>query len=99
MMNELDVNCYVRILEYIETQLSNGRDLMASISKLLIKLVRKLECGTNQESINNGIELATSFIRHPSAHHYNTIGTKSKDLDVNDKEQMLSFLREEVLPN
>ena len=99
MMNEIDLNCYVKIIEYIETQLSNEKDLIASISKLLIKLVRKLECEDNREAINNGIILATSYIRNPSAHQYNNIGTTSKDLNLNSKEQMLSLLREELLPN
>jgi hypothetical protein len=50
-------------------------------------------------TINNGIILATSYIRNPSANQYNNIGTKSKDLKVKDKEEMLTSLREELLLN
>lgn len=99
MMNEFDINFYVKIIEFIETQLSNGKDLTAVISKTFIKLVKRLECENNREFIGNGIVLTTSYIRNPSAHQYNNIGIKSKDLELNDKEEMLSFLRGELLPN
>lgn len=99
MMNELDINWYVKIIEFIETQLSNGKDPLALISKILIKLVKRLECENNREFIGNGIVLATSYIRNPFAHQYNNIGEKSKDLKLTEKEEMLSLLRGELLPN
>ncbi len=89
----------MKIIEFIETQLSNGKDLTTLISKILIKLVKRFECENSREFISNGIILATSYIRNPSAHQYNTIGEKSKDLKLNDKEEMLSLLSGELLPN
>lgn len=99
MMNKLDINYYVKLIEFIETELSNGKDLTAIISKILIKLVKRLDCENSREFIGNGIIFATSYIRNPSAHQYNTIGEKSKDLRLNDKEEMLSFLRGALLSN
>ncbi|MFW9881357.1 MAG: hypothetical protein ACFFG0_50480 [Candidatus Thorarchaeota archaeon] len=99
MMNELDIKCSMRLIEFIEKRLSNGKDLTTVISKLLINLVRRLGYENGRDFTRNGIILATSYLRNPSAYQYNNIGVESKELKLNDKEEMLSLLRAELLPN
>ncbi len=98
-MEHLDVNCYKKIIEYIESRSLNRKSIIISVSQILLKLMKILETKEDREIVKNGIILAISYFTSLPAYEYSNIGEEYNRLPEDKKQIALRNLKNEFLPN
>ena len=94
-----DVECYFKIIEYIESRNPNQEVILKLVSKVLIKLMEILKRTQNKELIRNGILLTLSYLDNSPPHAYHCIEENCINRITGDKTEFSSLLRDEFLPN
>ncbi|MBA7540184.1 hypothetical protein ES705_32478 [subsurface metagenome] len=49
-MDDFEVNCYIRIIEYLEKELYSRREITILVSKSLLTLMKLMREGKNKEA-------------------------------------------------
>lgn len=98
-MDQLDVNCYMKIIDYIESRSLNRKSMIISVSQILLKLMKILETKEEKEIVKNGIILANSYLITLPAYKYNNIGEEYNRLPEEHKQIALKNLKNEFLSN
>ena len=99
IMENLDVNCYLKIIEYFESGYYNCKEIIILVCKILLKLMKLLESGIDKEIITNSIILAISYLQGLAPDSYNNIGEDCKSLLDTKKKKAISQLKVEFIPN
>ena len=69
-----DIECYLKIIEYIESKNPDQELILKLVSKVLVKLMESLKHGQDKEIIKNGMLLALSYLDNSPPHVYHCIG-------------------------
>ncbi len=98
-MDHFDVNCYMKIIEYIESRSLNRKSIIISVSQILLKLMKILDTKEDREIVKNGILLVISYFTALPPYEYSKIGEEFDQLSEKDKQIALRNLKNEFLPN
>ena len=94
-----DIECYLKIIEYIESKNPDQELILKLVSQVLVKLMESLKHGRDKDIIKNGMLLALSYLDNSPPHAYHCIGENCINRSTGDKRELNSLLRDEFLPN
>ncbi len=95
-MDDFDINCYIKIVEYLESGPYSRREITILVSKTLLTLMKLTKERKSKEVIANGINLAISYLNISFPQTYNSVGVDITHLDEVDKHSILIQLKDSL---
>jgi len=96
---DFELDCYLKILEYFQTENVNRERTEIWKDHSLIELMKLLDKKKNRVLVTNSIILMLSLFEDIPPDTYNNRGVNINLISVKDRKALIADLKEEFLPN
>lgn len=97
--DELEIDCYLKILEYFQKEKVDRETTEIWKNQSLIELMNLLERTKNRTLVANAIILILTLFEDLPPDIYNNRGVHVKRISDRDKKSLIKELKDEFLPN
>ncbi|MFX1344560.1 MAG: hypothetical protein ACFFBC_01430 [Promethearchaeota archaeon] len=96
---DFELDCYLKILEYFQTEKVNREQTEIWKDHSLIELMKLLDKKKNRVLVTNALILMLSLFEDIPPDIYNNRGVDINLISRRDRESLIADLKEEFLPN
>lgn len=96
---DFELDCYLKILEYFQTEKVNREETEIWKDQSLIELMRLLDKKKNRVLVTNALILMQTLFEDIPPDIYNNRGVDINRISLRDRKSLIANLKEEFLPN
>ena len=96
---DFELDCYLKILEYFQTEKVNREETEIWKDQSLIELMRLLDKKKNRVLVTNALILMVTLFEDIPPDMYNNRGVDINRISLRDRKSLIADLKEEFLPN